>query len=444
MTPNSGRRQRGISTLVVAVVLLIAATLITFFAAKVGVQETRMSANDYRHRQATANAEAAADKARVVLTAHAADAAPAGFATWAWTACAGTAFPCGDGSTARYDATWSFVNVTTIDATALRLADGTTPLPGTPQAFLLTRPVAGAASVNSPVVMIGSARSDDATALAFTQQGLIRSSLIKSEGRIAPVIAPVVNVTGSLTVVTNPNAAGPGVPVSIWAKPPPSPPIALSGSSSTCQADQFIDRPLPGNRCIGLTIPDPVTGVLPSWGNCDCNRTISGGSVWDESWENKDLVDYGPFPSDLFEFLFGVPRASYATLKALATPLADCSTLGPASTGFIWVTGNCAISGSDFEIGGRDHPVILVVEGDLRFTGTPHVWGVLYEFSPTASVDVAGTFNMHGSFVSEATVGGGGNFKSIYDPDVALALESATSLVRWSPLPGGWDDQLPP
>lgn len=442
-------RQGGISTLVVAVVLLIAATLITFFAAKVGVQETRMSANDYRHRQAFSNAETAADKARVALAAHAPN-----FATWAWTACAGTSFPCGDGTTARYDATWSFLDVTDIDPDALISAtdadgDGTPdPLPGNPRAFLLTQPdtVTGVASRDAPLVMVGTASSDDGTALAFTQQGLVRSTFIKSEARIAPVIAPVVNTGGNLSVVTNPNAAGDGVPVSVWADGAEGPIDFHSTSTRSCQADQFIDNS--GNRCIGLTIPDPVTGSLPSWGSCHCERTISGGpagALWDESWEDKDLVDYGPFPDDLFEFLFGLPRASYATLKALATPLADCSSLGPASTGFFWVTGDCDISGSGFEVGSRASPVIVVVDGDLSLRGGAHLWGVLYVFDPAATVRVSGGFNMHGSFVSEADLDDvtGGTFNSIYDPDVALALTSASGLARWAPLPGGWNDDLP-
>ena len=63
-------RQRGVSTLVVAIVLLIAATFLTFFAAKVGMQEQRMSANDYRHKEAFSTAEAGLDRAKAYLAAN--------------------------------------------------------------------------------------------------------------------------------------------------------------------------------------------------------------------------------------------------------------------------------------------------------------------------------------------------------------------------------------
>lgn len=86
------------------------------------------------------------------------------------------------------------------------------------------------------------------------------------------------------------------------------------------------------------------------------------------------------------------------------------------------------------------------MDGDLSLSGGAHLWGVLYEFNPTATVKVSGTFNMHGAVVSEADLDdvAGGTFNAIYDPDVALALVRSSGLARWVPLPGGWNDDLPP
>lgn len=112
-------RQRGVSTLVVAIVLLIAATFLTFFAAKVGIQEQRMSANDYRHKEAFATAEAGLDRAKAFLAANRQD-----FATWGWTACAGTetAPPCGDGTANLFGTAWSWINVFRKVAATLSMA----------------------------------------------------------------------------------------------------------------------------------------------------------------------------------------------------------------------------------------------------------------------------------------------------------------------------------
>ncbi|WP_440940882.1 pilus assembly PilX family protein, partial [Immundisolibacter sp.] len=54
--------QRGVATLVVAMVLLIAATFLTFFAARIGIQEQRMAGNDARQKEAFETAEALMDR----------------------------------------------------------------------------------------------------------------------------------------------------------------------------------------------------------------------------------------------------------------------------------------------------------------------------------------------------------------------------------------------
>lgn len=51
-------RQRGLSTLLVAILLLAIITIITIFAARVGLFEQRISANDYRYKMAFQVSEA--------------------------------------------------------------------------------------------------------------------------------------------------------------------------------------------------------------------------------------------------------------------------------------------------------------------------------------------------------------------------------------------------
>jgi len=54
-------RQKGAATLLTSVILLIAITLVTFLTAKTVLQETKMTANNYRAAQAIAHADAAMD-----------------------------------------------------------------------------------------------------------------------------------------------------------------------------------------------------------------------------------------------------------------------------------------------------------------------------------------------------------------------------------------------
>ena len=55
---SNKKLQNGAATLLVAVVLLIAITLATFFAARVNIEEQRISANDYRAKEAFNAADA--------------------------------------------------------------------------------------------------------------------------------------------------------------------------------------------------------------------------------------------------------------------------------------------------------------------------------------------------------------------------------------------------
>ena len=59
----AGNRQRGATTLLVAIVLLFSITLVTLFTARVVLTDTKVEANNYRARQAVASANAAMDRA---------------------------------------------------------------------------------------------------------------------------------------------------------------------------------------------------------------------------------------------------------------------------------------------------------------------------------------------------------------------------------------------
>ena len=55
---RSRTRQRGLSTLIIAILMLAIVTVITIFAARIAVSEQRQSANEYRYKLAFQVAEA--------------------------------------------------------------------------------------------------------------------------------------------------------------------------------------------------------------------------------------------------------------------------------------------------------------------------------------------------------------------------------------------------
>lgn len=477
----AGHRQRGVSTLVVAIVLLIAATFLTFFAAKIGMQEQRMSGNDYRHKEAFATAEAGLDRAKAFLGANRMD-----FADWGWTACAGTetAPPCGDGTANLFGASWSWINVYSESAGAA-LADLAWPASTQDGPFILTQTTPAAITPTTsfqPVVLAAQARSADGTGRAVVRQSMTRY-LIAQPGPVPPVMAPTVPLGGNFTVVGNPNhdidpmdvtlancdsLTGSGQMLSIWTPTP----LPGSGTWQTCGAGSFRDGLSPtANRCIGPNIDDPATGSGPNdaqWGQCRCQVNAAEKSPYSGNTEgvNDDVVenDSDHFPQNMFAYAFGRTKDAVKAAAASAGHLLpNCDSLTASSTGLYWVTGDCDLSNNDV-IGSRTAPAIVVFEGDAHFQGNSHFWGLMvgadmertctggsgdpyYVDGTCASpspntADIQGTFNLHGAMLVEGEIDGTGTYNAIYDPCVFAAMGQGTSFDQYGPVAGSWNDAL--
>jgi hypothetical protein len=492
-------RQRGVSTLVVDIVLLIAATFLTFFAAKVGMQEQRMSANDYRHKEAFSTAEAGLDRAKAYLAANRQD-----FATWGWNNCAGTETtpPCGDGTDPLFGSDWSWVNVFTLsdlDTDPGNALEGLNwPASTLDGPFILTQATPGAISPTTsfqPVVLMAQARSEDGTGRAVVRQSMTRY-MIAQPGPVPPIMAPSVGLGGNFTVIGNPNhslnptldvtlancdsLSGSGQMLSIWSKDA----VTLTGSQRTCQAGSYRD-PSSNARCIGPGIPDPTTGTVPQWNQCVCEDNPNEKSPYSSAsptvGTNDDVVQNDPtFPGDLFLYVFGRSKAAVkASAASQGRVRRDCNGLNASSTGLYWIEspGSCVIA-QNSTVGSRggpssppgSGPVILVFETSAEFRGGSDVWGLvvsadmervlkstgvtgtapyyLYDdftspSPPTAALH--GTFTLHGALIVEGNVtqqGASGTYNLLYDPCVFAAMGAGTSFDQYGPVAGSWNDSI--
>jgi hypothetical protein len=457
MTPHRSA-QTGVTTLVVAMVLLIAATFITFFAAKVGVQEQRMSANDYRYKQGFNTGEALLERAKVFLASDRAN-----FAAWPWTPCTAgqTTLPCGNGTTNVFDAGFSWIDVSALDADAVDALDwnaGDGP-------FILTENIGNSFA---PVVLAARGQSDDNSGLALLRINQTRFNLL-NPGPVPPLMAPNVATGGNLSIIGNPNhnldssaltladcdsLTGSGQMLSVWSYDP----VNFYGSMQTCQRGSYRD---PGNNamCIGQGIPDPTTGVVPSWNQCQCEPNANEKSPYSQTGDiNDDVVQNDPdFPLEPFLYVFGRPKAAVKSAADYVLP--NCSSLGPSSTGLYWITGDCQISANTV-VGSRTAPVVLVSEGNFQFNSNSEVWGLVVGAdmernctgqtnpnlcaspSPT-DVKINGTFTLHGAMVVEKSVDiGNGTYNALYDPCVFAAMGAGTSFDKFGPVAGSWNDRL--
>lgn len=494
-------KQRGAATLFVAIILLLALTIVTFSAARIGVSEQRNSANDMRSKQAMEVALAGLEHGLAYLEKNRPKISSTNPTGWMdplppprWAACSANTLPCGDGVNNIYDpinpqvggrnGNWlAYSSVDDVEAVQM--------LPGskyrydvsylTPGFDIDPGPGVTLGPDNNPIIIIVSTATPtpdpttgavDPLAGSATARMTVRgySTLINIPPAPLMAISPVVpgggaidvNPTGTLippagippclavtqnpVSVITPETGSPPPPSSgsITTPIPPPPPCGVGGVSSTTITT------VSGNTMTTLTTWGTA---LPTWDGGDplrqsaylppnilCNEPFPGNP--------GNLVIPPPDPAcpplatDLFEYVFGVPDTKFQIIKNEFTPT-TCSDLPTQPAGRYWVTGGCILSSN---VGTVDEPVILVVEdGDLEIGGTSEFYGLIYVRDPNdnRTITLTGSADLYGALVSDRNIGIGGSFDVHYDYDV-LRKAGSTSGGGFAKLTGGWRDQLQP
>jgi hypothetical protein len=286
--PASPSRQSG-AVLLVAVVLLLLAGIMTLLALNVGVFEQRSTGNDVRAKAVNEVAEAGlAQGFEYLMRQHSSMLDD----TSLWEKCGATddTFPCGAISADPVDADGDPATAGTIARrnTMYRLKATTNAIPGLDNALanymlplgsssklssaangsavsygvapvvcfikrpLKPDPVPPATPNPSPILCgdgVG-ATATDMRAVTFVSVAKIpgesaSATLTQTIGQYPKLgdligqppitTAGSAGVTGTLQVVTNPNAGGPGVPVSVWTRVD----VSKTGTTNTCYADEF-------------------------------------------------------------------------------------------------------------------------------------------------------------------------------------------------------------
>jgi len=400
ITNKHPRSQRGAATLLVSIILLVGITLIALFATRIGLLDQKISGNEYRHKEAFANAEAGLEQAGAFLDANPSLHNSVTAAGGGWAACGASSVPCNavNGSAFVY---------TVNEIAALAQSD----------AFLV--------KTGTDTVAIGVGTSADATGLAIAQVAYGKSDLL-SAGEIPPLMMPTGSLSGNFNIVPNPNGGGPGVPVSVWAKDT----VDTSGANwKTCDLGEFKDG-------TDICMDTKSAGTTTDWLACSCDvERSNSGNV------NEDVVldPETAFPDSPFAYLFGagadVTAAEVAELKAEIKGKAEsgdglltqsCTTLASdfaalAGSALVWVEGDCQIPAGSL-VGSRDKPILLVVEGELRVNANSEIWGILMGLG---NFVLNGGPVIHGSAVAE--IQGdltNGTYSQVYDANVFANLKN--------------------
>lgn len=404
-------KQKGMSTLLVSIILLMAAAIITIYQSRNTIMNIKIFTKEYNHQLAEEIAAAGVEQAISYLSFNSVLVGSNTGSGWLaspakWSPCSDAVIPCGDGTTAFYgNEMLVYRNVTNIQ--------NPTNIAGTALTVHFLTPNDGGtgAPAELPIVkVIGVATADNGNALSIVRRTVRAEGLFNN----SPLTPLTINgnatfVGGNFNVWGNSTGLNGSSPLSIWSGGNVMP---LSGSAETYNVAS-------------------VNGTYPSTTQTLSNSTTDGG----------DIVDNDPnFPSDLLYHFFGIPKSEISTIQQNASVVAGCGGLNANSSGLIWVTGSCSINGSNGgQIGSQANPVVLFVDNAFSMSSNTHFYGMIYITDNSPSVSLTGTVDIHGALVVDKVFNkGAGNVNLHYDPTTLSNANMNGSTYNY--VLGSWGD----
>jgi hypothetical protein len=481
--------QAGIITTFTGVLILVLLTLMMFFAIRVGVFEQRVSSSEMRQKLAFHAAESGIHHAKEYLRKHSVlisssveDKLPNGTDGWLadtsekrWFKCSqasGLDLANGSGSHPCYGESAAGVRSNTyyytFNSSTEFPVDTDAILPGsneqvTVEALLCILDVVEDESTAIPVQ---GCSTDPGTAIGVADGTYFMVTLLArggadcsggtcvAEALISEQVSnfgaagggntPAVPLTtkssfppsGSAEIVPNPNSGGVGVPISVW-----------MNANASCSADGSVIDPSSGSWATCEMHEWYGTDLMPEDyacpGNCSCERSesISYTHATDDIL-GIDLVPDPAFPCDLFQFYFGLPRASYEIVKGYSQIINNCDSLGPNSFGIYWVTGTECRINSNTQVGSPQAPVMLISAATTtRMNGGAKIYGTLFVTDvedANATLDSNGTNTVYGSVIVDAVLDSyQGTFQVVWNENTTRKAGSQGGL---GSVIGGWSD----
>ena len=473
---DSPSRQAGMLTIFASVLVLFLMTVMLIYASRTTVFDQRVSGNEQRYRVAFNLAEAAS--AVTLETIEAAGTAVLSSTGWR----NGTWQPCSDAvdvCTADLpDPTfavpgWYIQDLgASIDEFALAIADITGNQPDAtarvslamqfinPGGIAEDPPEPGEEFDSRAVFMVYGYGYSDCTDVTDIDTCQGRASIAQPLGTYrnlagAPPVPLTsksdVEISGSATLVGNPDAGGVGVMATVWSNNRPGwdgvIETAGQGTWQTCQLGDWYDtEDVPaGYSC-------PIQGANGC--SCDGVELISSGEGGSAVLE-LDIMQDDEFPEDLFQVFFGIQETQYRLIKDAAIELEDCSSLDENSSGLYWVTGNCSFTQNGLQVGSPENPVTVVVagDGDIKMN-SGEFFGVLFVTDVEAreaanwpaeqpddeytTFDIQGNFTFFGAIIVDTHLEEiNGTFDLVYAEGV---LARAAGIGGVAAVDGGWRD----
>jgi len=366
------KKQQGAATLLTAVIILIAITLVSFLSGKTVLNETKITADNYRTTQAVSAANYAMDYGVNYFD-------NGGFTQ--------------DGNV---DPVTGEVIADVLVVPSLESTDDTQTTSAT---VLFDNTLIAAGGCNNKEKSWQNGRitatgfSDDGLATRTITQCVGPIGLIQNGGPKQPLVAQgQVFMTGNASIVNR------YTDTTVW-----SGDEVKIGSSSSMKTYIRVDTLSPlsasGNNFLDRTDDTDLARLLNVETTSDTqlvsNRNLGNG---------LDIIDDDPNLGNLsglafFENFFKVDRIGFKSQADDLSQVFNSISDAVGKSGAIWIEGDAHLTGGT--IGSIAKPAILVINGDLTSTGNSTIYGLLYT---TGTYSVGGTVNVIGSNVVEGTV----------------------------------------
>ena len=417
------QRQRGAATLVITLVLLFVMSLVVAYTNRNLIYEQKASANQYRSTQAFEVAEAGLEWALALINSNeplGADCLPSGDAG---SASFRERYLDYVPETRRYTPrTWNDAGASiALQPACVRTDAGwSCSCPSTGNPVLVAPAGVGA----YPAFALRFVEADRAGMVHVVAAGCDRvvAACISGTGTEAGNASARLQVTlGLLPALAKPPRAA----LTAFAS------VTAGGELSLSNTDAG-GTGITANAGGGIALPLAHLSTLPGVPVAD---SLAGNDV--------SLASLGG--DAMFSFFLGLDKPRWKQQPGVRniTCSASCESelalaLGPNSTNrLVWVNNDLRLSGV-LSIGSPEHPVLLVVEGQVQLSGGVVIYGLIYSLA--ASWDTTGTGNaqVHGALISQGDVVGNGTPELTYDAEILKRLHgNAGTFTR---VPGSWRD----
>ena len=221
---------------------------------------------------------------------------------------------------------------------------------------------------------------------------------------------------------------------------PPTVPLTSKGSISLGGNSQIIntytnDTVISG---AGVSINGSASTILSS------GTSSTAGNIQSDIQQNDGTLS-SISDTDFFSNYFGLEPASIKSSAEHYYTNSNSTNYGATISGLsgtsIWIdqtAGQATINGS-ITVGTSANPVLLIINGDVKFTGNVTIYGYVYILGSTTT-DLSGNVQIIGSMATADQLSATGSIQVVYSPTVLSNLQNNGSMRYYAKIPGSWKD----